>query len=90
MRQTIREGLGLAEQLAALPFKAMREALPERERPWGDLVRESITIGEGLTRLPFKAAAAVLSSADPTTSSLEQRVTELERRLGVAPPDGPG
>lgn len=89
MRQAIREGLGLAEQLAGLPFKAARQAFaetPMSSRPLGDVVRESMEVGEGLARLPFKAAAALLAeTAAPPGPSLEERVAELERRLGVDP-----
>jgi hypothetical protein len=87
LRQTIKEGLTLAEQLAALPFTAARQAFQGSdlsERPWGEVVRESMSIGESLARLPFKATAALL--AGPDGPSLEQRVAELERRMGVQPP----
>lgn len=87
MRQMIKEGLDLAEQLAALPFTTARQAFAASETgkgPWGEVVRDSLDIGEGLARLPFKATAALLSGA--SSPSLEARVTELERRLGVQPP----
>ncbi|HWI53880.1 MAG TPA: hypothetical protein VNT01_17210 [Symbiobacteriaceae bacterium] len=92
MRQAIQEGLNLAEQLAALPFKAARQAFEQSEsnqRPWGELVRESMGIGEGLARLPFKATAVLLSEVARPGPSLEERVAELERRLGVNPAPPP-
>ncbi|HWI65460.1 MAG TPA: hypothetical protein VNT75_26810 [Symbiobacteriaceae bacterium] len=88
MRQVIQDGLNLAEQLASLPFKAARQAFQGTDltqRPLGDVVRESLQIGEGLARLPFKAAGALLTEK-PDGPSLEQRVAELEKRLGVEPP----
>lgn len=94
MRQTIKEGLDLAQQLAALPFTAARQALTASETGrgrWGDVMRDTIDIGEGLARLPFKATAVFLAGSD--SPSLEERVAELERRLGVQPPpetDTPG
>lgn len=94
MRQAIQEGLNLAEQLAALPFKAARQVLQRTEisqRSVGDVLRESLQIGEGLARLPFKAAGAVITDmGQPGGPSLEQRVAELEKRMGVeTPPPAP-
>ncbi|HYF93228.1 MAG TPA: hypothetical protein VD969_13440 [Symbiobacteriaceae bacterium] len=89
MRQALKEGLGLAEQLAALPFKTAREvfrATALSHRPLGEVVVESIGIGEGLARLPFRAASAMLVQAAQSATSLEQRVAELERRAGIEPP----
>ncbi len=63
------EGLDLAQQMAALPFKAVRQAFDSSdlgERPMAELIRESITLGEGLARLPFKAASALLVELQPT------------------------
>jgi hypothetical protein len=67
LRQTIKEGLGIAEQLAAFPFTAARQALTSSETdrgPWGDVVRDSLSIGEGLARLPFKVTVALLGGAN--------------------------
>ncbi|MDF2627024.1 MAG: hypothetical protein K0R39_855 [Symbiobacteriaceae bacterium] len=96
MRQTIKEGLGLAEQLAVLPFTAARQAFVASEGgrgPWAEVVRETLDVGEGLARLPFKATTALLSGAGTGSPSLEERVAELERRMGMQPPppaDNPG
>lgn len=90
MRQTLKEGLDLVQQLAALPFTAARQALASSETskgPWGEVARDSLDIGERLARLPFKATAALLDG--PDSPSLEQRVAELERRMGVQPPSPP-
>ena len=63
----MKEGLDLAQQLAALPFKAARQAFDSSnlgERPMADIIRESITLGEGLARLPFKVAGALLTELE--------------------------
>jgi hypothetical protein len=67
LRQTIKEGLGIAEQLAAFPFTAARQALASSETdrgPWSEVVRDSLNIGEGLARLPFKVTVALLGGAN--------------------------
>lgn len=63
----MKEGLDLAQQLASLPFKAIRQAIDSsnlNERPMTAIIRESITLGEGLARLPFRAAGAVLAELE--------------------------
>lgn len=90
MRQTIREGLSLAQQLAALPFRAARQAFRQTDmsqRPLGDVVQETLHLGEGLAQLPFKATSALLSEVAERGPSLADRVSALERRLGVDPPE---
>jgi hypothetical protein len=89
LRQMIKEGLSLAQQLAALPFKTARGALretPLKERPLGDVLDDSFALGEGLARLPFRATAAIMDEIverRPTIDTLEAKVAELERRLGL-------
>lgn len=92
LRQMIKEGLGLAQQLAALPFKTAKLALQEttlKERPLGGVLEDSLELGEGLARLPFQATAAIMDEiADrrPAIDTLEAKVAVLERRLGVEQP----
>jgi hypothetical protein len=89
MRQALMEGLDLAQQLVALPFKASRQLFRETgmaRRPLGEVITESLTIGEDLTKLPFKAAAALLSEVSSSGPSLEERVAALEQQVGIQPP----
>jgi len=70
----IKEGLELAQQMSALPFKAVRQIVDTAglgERPIADIIRETITLGEGLARLPFRTATALLAElqADPNRTS---------------------
>lgn len=63
----IKEGLELAQQMASLPFKAVRQAVDASdlgERPVAQIIRESISLGEGLARLPFRAAGALLAELE--------------------------
>lgn len=94
MRQLVNEGLDLAQQMAALPFKAARQALRETElnsRPLGEVVEESLKLGEGVAKLPFKATAALLTELSLKMPNLEERVAHLERHLGlVERPFDPG
>lgn len=83
MRQTVKDGLNLAQELAALPFRAARQLLRETDinrRPLGEVVADSLRIGEELARLPFKATAAVMDEMAPSSPSLEQRVAALEQQ----------
>jgi hypothetical protein len=89
VRQAIQEGLGLLEQIAALPFKAARQAFRESDlsrRPLGEVVQDSLHLGEDLAKLPFKAVSAVMTEMAQKGPGLEQRVAELEKRLGIQPP----
>jgi hypothetical protein len=89
LRKFIQEGLDLAQDLTALPFKAARQALQETPlsgRPIGDVVMDSLYLGEGLARLPLKATAALMAEFPGGPSDLERRVAVLEQRLGVATP----
>ena len=90
MRQTIKEGLDLAQELAALPFRAARQLFREGDvsrRPLGEVLMDSLRIGEDLARLPFKATAALVTEMTPAGPSLEERVAALERQ--VSPPAEP-
>lgn len=95
MRSAIMEGLDLAQQLAAMPFKAARQVLrdtPAGRRPLGEVVQDSLLIGEDLARLPFKISQALIAETSGAAPSLEERVANLEKRLGVtqpAPPEQP-
>jgi len=71
----MKEGLDLAQQMAALPFKAVRQAFDSSElgeRPMADIIRESITLGEGLARLPFRAASAILAELEAKSEQKDQ------------------
>jgi hypothetical protein len=71
----IKEGLDLAQQMASLPFKAVRQAFDSSdlsERPMAEIIRESITLGEGLARLPFKAAGALLAEVEAKSTKKPQ------------------
>ena len=64
MREVLREGLDIAGQLAAFPFKAARRSIHDTavgDRPLGEVIDDSLHVGETLARLPFKAAAALLA-----------------------------
>lgn len=89
MNKVVREGLDLAQQIAALPFKAARQALQEttlRSQPLGDVIEESLTLGEGLAKLPFKAAAALAKNFSRPRPDLEERVARLEQQAEKLPP----
>lgn len=91
MKALLHEGLGLAQQMAALPFKAIRQALNEtmpQERALNGVLKETLELGEGLARLPFKVAGAVLDEFSER-ASLQQRVADLESRL-AQPKDSSG
>ncbi|HYG56973.1 MAG TPA: hypothetical protein VD902_02750 [Symbiobacteriaceae bacterium] len=88
MQQVLKEGLSLAQQLAALPFKATRQAFRETtmsQRPLGEVVVESLNLGEGLAKLPWRLAEALVeeSARLKPGPSLEQRVAALEERMRV-------
>ena len=86
MRETVKEGLSLVQQLAALPFKAARQAFKETsmsQRPLGGVVDESLSLGEGLARLPFKVAEALVEESAQARPGLEERVTALEQKVGM-------
>lgn len=92
MLDVLREGLDLAQQLAALPFKAARHALRETSlsrRPLGEVVADSLMLGEGLAKLPFQATAALMAEMGRSGPSLEERVANLERRLGASAEPSP-
>lgn len=92
MRSLLREGLDLAQQIAALPFRAAREALRDSrwtDQPLGEVVEDSLFLGEGLAKLPFKATLAAMDTLRQSRPDLEERVAELERRLGVTEPPAP-
>lgn len=87
MRETVKEGLSLVQQLAALPFRAARQAFketPVSQRPLGSVVDESLSLGEGLARLPFKLAEALVEESAQARPRLEERVAALEQRAGIA------
>jgi hypothetical protein len=91
LQQTIREGLDLAQQLIALPFKAARQVFRETafsHRPTGEVVTEALHLGEDLARLPLKAAAALAAELPRRRPDLEARVSKLEHQIGVAPAAG--
>jgi hypothetical protein len=92
VRQTVKEGLNLAQELAALPFRAARQLLRDtdmKQRPLGEVVADSLRIGEDLVRIPFKATAAIMDEMAPGSPSLEQRVAALERQLAPQEPQQP-
>jgi hypothetical protein len=89
MRQVLMEGLDLAQQLAALPFRASRQLLRDTavaRRPLGEVVQESLTIGEDLARLPFKAASALIAEMSQSRQSPAPPVPEVQPELQPDPP----
>ncbi len=92
MNKVLGEGLDLAQQLAALPFKAARQLLEGstlKNRAVGDVLSESLSLSEGFARLPFKAAAALLTELGEQKPNLEERVATLEQKARE-PGAGPG
>lgn len=92
VREAMEEGLNLAGQLAAFPWKAARQAFRESDwsrRPLGEVIQDSLNLGEELARLPFKAAGALLTEMSSRQPSLESRIAALEQRVGIQPPAPP-
>jgi hypothetical protein len=88
LQNSIREGLDLAQQLIALPFKAARQVFRDTafsQRPTGEVVTEALHLGEDLVKLPLKAASALVADLPGRKPDLEARIAKLERTMGVGP-----
>lgn len=58
LNEVIRHELWYVDRLVALPFRAVRRTIRDRESPWWASVEEAVWAMEGMARLPVKFVQA--------------------------------